>query len=126
MLGGSREFVRKYPVATKRAARAILKAADLCATDPARAAQRMVDGGFTPPVRLCPPGAERAALRQMAGIRRRGRNAVLGTAPARSRLDQIKPADDHRRRHPLAFSERTQTRVEGVRRWGAGVHADDA
>ena len=40
--------MRKYPVATKRAARAILKAADLCATDPARAAQRMVDGGFTP------------------------------------------------------------------------------
>jgi len=48
MLGGSREFVRKHPVATKRAARAILKAVDLCATDPARAAQRMVDGGFTP------------------------------------------------------------------------------
>jgi NitT/TauT family transport system substrate-binding protein len=35
MLGGSREFVRKYPVATKRAARAILKAVDLCASDPA-------------------------------------------------------------------------------------------
>jgi NitT/TauT family transport system substrate-binding protein len=48
MLGGSREFVRKNPVATKRAARAILKAADLCAADPARAAQRLVDGGFTP------------------------------------------------------------------------------
>jgi NitT/TauT family transport system substrate-binding protein len=48
MLGGSREFVRKYPVATKRAARAILKAVDLCATDPAWAAQRLVDGGFTP------------------------------------------------------------------------------
>jgi NitT/TauT family transport system substrate-binding protein len=48
MLGGSREFVRKYPVATKRAARAILKAVDLCASDPARAAQRLVEGGFTP------------------------------------------------------------------------------
>ena len=48
MLGGSREFVRKYPVATKRAARAIFKAVDLCATDPARAAQRLVEGGFTP------------------------------------------------------------------------------
>jgi NitT/TauT family transport system substrate-binding protein len=48
MLGGSREFVRKYPVATKRAARAILKAVDLCANDPAGAAQRLVDGGFTP------------------------------------------------------------------------------
>jgi NitT/TauT family transport system substrate-binding protein len=28
--------------------RAILKAADLCATDPSRAAQGLVDGGFTP------------------------------------------------------------------------------
>jgi NitT/TauT family transport system substrate-binding protein len=34
-------------VATKRVLRAILKAADLCATEPARAAQRLVDGGFT-------------------------------------------------------------------------------
>jgi NitT/TauT family transport system substrate-binding protein len=28
--------------------RAMLKAADICATDPAAAAQRLVDGGFTP------------------------------------------------------------------------------
>jgi NitT/TauT family transport system substrate-binding protein len=48
MLAGSREYVRKYPVATKRVLRAILKATDLCATEPARAAQRLVDGGFTP------------------------------------------------------------------------------
>ncbi len=48
MLGGNREFVRKYPVATKRAARAIFKAVDLCASDPARVAQRLVDGAFTP------------------------------------------------------------------------------
>ena len=37
----------KYPVATKRVVRAILKATDLCATDPDRAARRLVDGGFT-------------------------------------------------------------------------------
>ena len=35
-----------HPVATKRVLRAILKAADLCAADPAAAAQRLVDGGF--------------------------------------------------------------------------------
>src|SRR5215469_5486431 len=39
MLAGRREFVQKYPVATKRVTRAILKAADLCATEPARAAR---------------------------------------------------------------------------------------
>ena len=47
MLAGRREFVRKYPIATKRVTRAILKAADLCATEPARAARLLVDGGFT-------------------------------------------------------------------------------
>jgi len=48
MLAGNREFVRRHPVATKRAMRAILKAADLCAGEPARAARLLVDGGFTP------------------------------------------------------------------------------
>ena len=44
---GNREFVRAHPVATKRFLRAILKAADICATEPERAAQQLVDGGFT-------------------------------------------------------------------------------
>ena len=48
MMIGNREFVRKYPAATKRVLRAILKAADLCATQPQSAARRIVDGGFTP------------------------------------------------------------------------------
>jgi NitT/TauT family transport system substrate-binding protein len=48
MLLGSREYVRKYPVATKRVLRSILKAADLCVADPAAVARRLVDGGFTP------------------------------------------------------------------------------
>jgi NitT/TauT family transport system substrate-binding protein len=48
MHGGNREFVQKYPVATKRVLRAILKAADMCATEPERVARRLVDGGFTP------------------------------------------------------------------------------
>ena len=45
---GNREFVRKYPVATKRALRAILKATDVCALEPDRAAQLLVEQGFTP------------------------------------------------------------------------------
>ena len=48
MLMGNREFVRNHPVATKRAMRAILKAADLCASQPERAARSLVDGGFAP------------------------------------------------------------------------------
>jgi NitT/TauT family transport system substrate-binding protein len=48
MLAGNREFVREYPIATKRVLRAILKATDLCVTDPAGVARRVVAGGFTP------------------------------------------------------------------------------
>jgi NitT/TauT family transport system substrate-binding protein len=47
MVAGDREFVRKYPVATKRAVRALLKAADVCTTEPAQAAQFLVEKGFT-------------------------------------------------------------------------------
>jgi NitT/TauT family transport system substrate-binding protein len=46
-LAANREFVARYPVATKRVVRAILKAADLCASAPERAARLIVDGGFT-------------------------------------------------------------------------------
>jgi len=47
MLMGTRQYVRNHPVATKRAMRAILKAADLCATDPAWVARTIVDRRFT-------------------------------------------------------------------------------
>lgn len=46
MLTANREFVRRNPVATKRAMRAFLKAADICASDPQRAARFMVDKGY--------------------------------------------------------------------------------
>jgi NitT/TauT family transport system substrate-binding protein len=48
IVAGNRAFVRKHPVATKRAVRAILKATDVCALEPERAAQRIVEKGFTP------------------------------------------------------------------------------
>jgi len=47
MLVGNGDYVRKYPVATKRVLRAILKGADLCASEPTRVAHRLVDRGFT-------------------------------------------------------------------------------
>jgi NitT/TauT family transport system substrate-binding protein len=48
MVAGNRDYVRNYPVAAKRVLRAILKATDLCATEPTRVARQIVDGGFTP------------------------------------------------------------------------------
>ncbi|MER8533307.1 ABC transporter substrate-binding protein [Mesorhizobium sp. M1005] len=47
MLAGNAEFVRNNPAATKRVLRAILRAADLCFTEPRRVAQQIVDNGFT-------------------------------------------------------------------------------
>ena len=47
MLTGSTDYVENHPVATKRVVRAILKATDLCATDPVRPARMLVDGGLT-------------------------------------------------------------------------------
>jgi NitT/TauT family transport system substrate-binding protein len=46
MLVGNRDFIQKFPVATKRVVRAILKAIELCATDPSRAAQQFLDHGL--------------------------------------------------------------------------------
>jgi NitT/TauT family transport system substrate-binding protein len=46
MLATHTEFARKYPVATKRVLRAMLKAAELCASEPKRAAQLLVDRGY--------------------------------------------------------------------------------
>ena len=45
MVGARRDFVEKYPVATKRALRALLKANQLCSLDPPRMARWLVDGG---------------------------------------------------------------------------------
>jgi NitT/TauT family transport system substrate-binding protein len=46
MVAANREFVRKNPVATKRALRAILKATNICALEPERIARFLVDKGY--------------------------------------------------------------------------------
>ena len=45
VLFSSKEFVRNHPIATKRYLRAVLKAADFCADQPEKAAQRLVEAG---------------------------------------------------------------------------------
>jgi NitT/TauT family transport system substrate-binding protein len=46
MLTANRDFVATHPVATKRVLRAFLRAADICAQEPARAARYLVDKGY--------------------------------------------------------------------------------
>jgi NitT/TauT family transport system substrate-binding protein len=48
MIASTRAFVHQHPVATKRALRALLKAADVCASEPERTARLIVDRGVTP------------------------------------------------------------------------------
>jgi NitT/TauT family transport system substrate-binding protein len=48
VVAANREFVQKYPIATKRALRAILKGTDVCASEPDRASRYLVDSGRTP------------------------------------------------------------------------------
>jgi len=45
MVSARREFAQNYPVATKRALRAFLKAADICAQEPERVARYLVAKG---------------------------------------------------------------------------------
>ena len=47
VLYSSTDFVRDHPIATKRYLRAVLKAADYCADEPERVAQRLVDARFS-------------------------------------------------------------------------------
>ena len=48
MLVAHRNFADKYPIATKRALRAFLKAADICANEPERAARLLAAKGYEP------------------------------------------------------------------------------
>jgi NitT/TauT family transport system substrate-binding protein len=43
---GNRDFVRKHPVAAKRALRALVKAVDICAAEPHTVVRRLVERGF--------------------------------------------------------------------------------
>ncbi len=46
MLAGTTDYVSKYPIATKRVMRALLKAVDLCLSDPQAVAKQLIDRGF--------------------------------------------------------------------------------
>jgi len=48
VIAGTTDFVGRNPIATRRAIRAFLKAADLCAKDPEQAARTLVNKGFEP------------------------------------------------------------------------------
>jgi NitT/TauT family transport system substrate-binding protein len=48
MVAANRQFAQRHPIATKRFLRAILKAADICASEPQRAARYLADKLYEP------------------------------------------------------------------------------
>ncbi|TIM34701.1 MAG: ABC transporter substrate-binding protein [Mesorhizobium sp.] len=48
MVAGNADYVNKHPATTKRVLKAILTAADLCASNPELAAQELIAQGFVP------------------------------------------------------------------------------
>ena len=115
MIAGNTDYVRNYPVATKRVVRAILKSTDICLTEPKRAAQILVDGGFV--------GRYNYALQGLGEVPYgKWRDYDPEDYPALDyalRLHEVgmikcEPQADHRRRHRLALPGRDQAGAEDV------------
>ena len=111
---GNREFVRDHPVATKRFLRAVLKTADLCITEPERAARRLVDAGFTKRYDYALQTLTELPYASWREFDPEDTVRFFALRLARGRHDQVDPAGDHRRGHRLAFPQRAQARAEGV------------
>ena len=109
----NRQFIANYPIATKRALRAFMKAADLCAQEPERVARFLVTKGYEPRYAMAV-----AVLKKLPYSRWRETNpedtTLLRPAPSRGRDDQIQAAGAHRAGDELAVLERAQERAKGV------------
>src|SRR5205809_5747304 len=114
MLVGNREFVRRHPVATKRALRAILKAADLCAAQPERGRAVHRRGGRGEELRLRSPGHQGIAVRQVARVRPGGHVALLRAPPEGGGNDQEQSTKNHHPECGLALPQRAEEGVEGM------------
>ncbi len=90
LLATQAEFARKYPVATKRALRAILKAADLCVSEPKRVTQLLVDQGYTTRYDYALQALGEIRYDVLAGVRPGGHAALLCAAAARGGSDRVR------------------------------------
>ncbi len=121
------DYVRKHPIATRRVMRAILKATDLCAREPARVAQDDLstsgphrDGTIT----------QRQALSELPYYKWRDYDAedtirFYALRLYEAGLIKSSPQKIIAEQHRLALLERAQTRAEGVREY-RDFNANDA
>ena len=103
MLAGNTDFVQNNPIATKRVLRAILKAADLCVSEPQRVARQIVDDGFTANYDYALQTMNDVPTTRGGTTIRKTRSGFTRCA-SRDRHDQVEPAEDHRQTAPIGAS----------------------
>ena len=121
MLAGSADYVDRHPVATKRVLRAILKAADICASDPELAAQLSVDGEFTDRYDYALEGLREARYDVWREFDPEDTMRFYALRMNEVGFIKAEPEQDHRERHGLALPQRDQARDENVSAWPARI-----
>jgi NitT/TauT family transport system substrate-binding protein len=114
---GNRDFVRKHPVATRRALRALVKGGRSLRSRARQGRARTRRARISEELRLFAAGAARNSIPTVARVRFGGHGPILRASDARGGPDQVEPATDHRRRHRLALRQRAQEGAEGVTRF---------
>ena len=110
--GNSSASIRSPP--SGRCAR-ILKAADICALEPERAARYLVDKGFTPRYDIALQIAEGGSYGRWRDYDPEDTLRFYALRLHEVGMIKIEPAEDHRPGHGLAVFERAEEGAEGVR-----------
>ena len=116
MAVANQEFARKYPVATKRALRAILKAADICALDPDRAAKSLEAQGVAKRYDYALQTMKDVPYTKWRNYDPEDTMRFYALRLNEIGDDQVEPAEDHRAGHGLAVPQRAEEGAEGMMR----------
>ena len=118
MLAGNADFVQNNPIATKRVVRAILKAADLCVSEPQRVARQIVDDGFTANYDYALQTMTDVPYNKWREYDPEDTIRFYALRLQEAGMIRSSPAEDHRKRHRLAVPQRAKARAEDVSRPG--------
>ena len=114
MLATRIEFARNYPVATKRVLRAILRAVDLCVSEPQRAAQLLVDRGDATRYDYALQALSEIRYDVWRDFDAEDTLRFYGLRMHEAGMIKSSPQYTYRRAHGLAFPQRTKARAESL------------
>ena len=109
-----------------RGARHLLKSADLCASEPERVARLWSMSGLRQHYDYALQALSDLPYDKWRDYDPEDTIRFYALRHAGGRHHQVKPAQDHRRRHRLAVPQRGQARVEDVSGWPARISAAGA